>query len=80
VIFAVSWAGLIGGENLADRGVVTPVVAMWGPNTIFTILGVWMALRMGREQGSVRGGGWDELLFALRARLARPRRRERQAA
>jgi lipopolysaccharide export system permease protein len=74
-IFAISWAGLIGGENLADRGVVTPVVAMWGPNTIFFVLGVWMALRMGRESGSVRGGGWDELLFDLRARLARLRGR-----
>ena len=78
-IFAISWAGLIGGENLADRGVVTPVVAMWGPNTIFTVLGVWLALRMGRESGSVRGGGWDELLYNLHARLARLRGREEAA-
>lgn len=75
-IFAVSWAGLIGGENLADRGVVTPVVAMWGPNTIFTLLGVWLALRMGRESGSVRGGAWDEMLYQLRGRIGRLRGRE----
>jgi lipopolysaccharide export system permease protein len=74
-IFAISWAGLIGGENLADRGVVTPVVAMWGPNTIFLVLGAWLATRMGRESGSLRGGGVDELLFDLRARLARLRGR-----
>jgi lipopolysaccharide export system permease protein len=78
-IFAVSWAGLIGGENLADRGVVTPVVAMWGPNTIFTLLGAWMAVRMGREAGSARGGGWDELLFELRSRLGRLRGRPEAA-
>ena len=78
-IFAVSWAGLIGGENLADRGIVTPVVAMWGPNTLFTVLGIWMAMRMGRESGSVRGGGWDEFVFDLRTRLARLRGREEPA-
>jgi lipopolysaccharide export system permease protein len=78
-IFAVSWAGLIGGENLADRGVVTPVVAMWGPNTIFTVIGAWMALRMGRESGNVRGGAWDELIFGMRERLGRLRGRERAA-
>jgi lipopolysaccharide export system permease protein len=78
-IFAISWAGLIGGENLADRGVVTPVVAMWGPNTIFLVVGIWMALRMGRESGSVRGGGMDELLYDLRSRLARLRGREETA-
>jgi hypothetical protein len=55
------------------------VVAMWGPNTIFTLLGAWMALRMGREAGSVRGGGWDELLFELRARIARLRGRPEAA-
>ena len=30
-IFAVSWMGLIGGENLADRGIAPPWVAMWAP-------------------------------------------------
>ncbi|MSR36712.1 MAG: YjgP/YjgQ family permease [Gemmatimonadetes bacterium] len=78
-IFAISWAGLIGGENLADRGVVTPVVAMWGPNTMFTVLGLWLALRMGRESGSVRGGAWDEFVFQLKSRVARLRGREESA-
>jgi len=47
--FILYWAGLIGGESLADRGIVSPVVAMWGPNAILGLLGAWLVSRMGRE-------------------------------
>ena len=78
-IFAISWAGLIGGENLGDRGIVGPWIAMWAPNLVFTVLGCWLFARMGRESGSVRGGGWDELRSSLRAKLGRLRMRTRTA-
>ena len=74
-IFAISWSGLIGGESLADRGIAPPAVGMWAPNAIFLVIGTWMAMRMGRERGNVRGGGWDELLDGLRDRWARLRGR-----
>jgi lipopolysaccharide export system permease protein len=76
-IFAVYWAGLIGGENLADKGVVTPFWAMWAPDLTFLLLGLVLALRMGRSTGSNRGGGMDEILFAVgdfARRLMRSRR------
>ena len=79
-IFAVSWAGLIGGENLADRNVVSPVIGMWTPNAIFTVLGIVLVLRMGRESGNVRGGAWDEIWFNLRARFGRGRRKAEEPA
>lgn len=47
--FILYWAGLIGGESLADRGVVRPVLAMWGPNILLGLLGVWLVSRMGRD-------------------------------
>ena len=56
-IFAISWAGLIGGETLAERGIAPPVVAMWTPNAIFLLLGVWLASRMGREAANHAGRG-----------------------
>ncbi len=31
VIFALFWASLIGGETLADKGYVSPALAMWLP-------------------------------------------------
>jgi len=47
--FVLYWVGLIGGEALADRGTIEPVVAMWGPNVILGALGVFLISRMGRE-------------------------------
>ena len=38
-IFSLYYVGLIGGEALAGRGYVTPLVAMWIVNAIMTVLG-----------------------------------------
>ena len=62
-IFAVYWAGLIGGENLANEGVVTPFWAMWTADLIFLGLGVALAARMSRTAGTNRGGGVSDVLF-----------------
>jgi lipopolysaccharide export system permease protein len=78
-IFAISWIGLIGGENLADRGIAPPGVAMWAPNLIFLVVGLWLVSRMGTESATMRGGGWDELLWTLRSRLGRFGRSPRDA-
>lgn len=40
VLFLLYWASLIGGEQLADREVVSPFLAMWGANIIVGICGV----------------------------------------
>ena len=74
-IFAISWMGLIGGENLADRGLAPPWLAMWTPNLIFFVLGLYLVARMGRETATMRGGGWDDLLWSLRSKLDRLLRR-----
>jgi lipopolysaccharide export LptBFGC system permease protein LptF len=38
-VFSVYYVFLIGGEELADRNIITPFWAMWAPNVLFTILG-----------------------------------------
>ncbi|MDZ4803821.1 MAG: LptF/LptG family permease [Candidatus Eisenbacteria bacterium] len=42
VVFIVYYLLLIGGEQLADRSVVPPALAMWLPNIVFGIPGVWL--------------------------------------
>ena len=74
-IFAVSWAGLIGGETLAERGIAPPAVAMWMPNMIFLVMGIWLASQMGQEVATMRGGGWENLVLTTRERFARGVRR-----
>jgi lipopolysaccharide export system permease protein len=64
-IFAVYWAGLIGGENLANEGVVPPFWAMWTADLIFLGLGVALAARMSRTAATNRAGGLSDVLFNL---------------
>ncbi|KPK55375.1 MAG: hypothetical protein AMS21_13690 [Gemmatimonas sp. SG8_38_2] len=38
-VFCVYYVFLIGGEDIADRGFMSPFWAMWAPNAIFTVIG-----------------------------------------
>ncbi|HSR40653.1 MAG TPA: LptF/LptG family permease, partial [Longimicrobiales bacterium] len=76
-VFAIYWMGLIGGERLADRGIVDPALSMWTPNILFFLAGLAMSMRLGRWVATARGGGWDDLLFTLKRFLAGPLRRLR---
>ncbi len=64
-IFAVYWAGLIGGENLANKGLVTPFWAMWTADLVFLGLGLALAARMSRTAGSNGGSALGDALFNL---------------
>ena len=39
LIFMVYWMFLIGGEELADRGFISPAFSMWAPNVVFGLMG-----------------------------------------
>ncbi|MEW6050453.1 MAG: LptF/LptG family permease [Candidatus Zixiibacteriota bacterium] len=41
-LFIIYWAFLIGGEDLADRGMVSPFWAMWGANILLGALGLYL--------------------------------------
>ena len=47
--FLLYWASLIGGEKLADRGIIAPWVGMWGANIVLGIIGFFLTVRMSRE-------------------------------
>lgn len=74
-VFAIYYVGLIAGESLADRGLLTPFWAMWAANVIFTIVGIMLMVRMGREGATSRGGDMSELLDSLRGTWAKLGRR-----
>jgi lipopolysaccharide export system permease protein len=83
-IFFLYWMGLIGGERLADRGLMDPVLAMWLPNLVLLVPAGIMAARMGRQISTNRGGSrWNELVFRIRtlpeALLRRGSRRRPEA-
>jgi len=47
--FLIYWAFLIGGEDLADRSIITPAMAMWIPNILLGAIGIWLVQRTIRE-------------------------------
>jgi len=65
VIFAVYWAGLIAGEEIGNRGIVPPWVAMWAANAVFLAIGIVLFFRIGRGESSRRGGGIGESISGL---------------
>src|SRR5438309_8077013 len=73
-VFAIYYIGLIAGEDLGDRLIVSPFVAMRVPNVLFVVLGLAGLWVMRREGGGGRSGDWsdvrDTLLGWLRRRRA----------
>jgi lipopolysaccharide export system permease protein len=57
--FLFYWACLIGGEKLADRGLLTPFLGMWCANIFLSILGVYLTIRSAREMTTFN---WKRLL------------------
>jgi lipopolysaccharide export system permease protein len=73
VVFTVYYVGLIGGEELGNRMIVSPFFAMWTPNVVFGVLGLVGVWQMRREGGSGRSGGWSDVWDAVRDRVKRRR-------
>jgi lipopolysaccharide export system permease protein len=81
-VFALYYIGLIAGEPLAQRGTVSPFLAMWTSNIVFGIVGLFLMTRLGRESSTSRGSDWQEFKDRMRRRLAAmfKGRRSRSAA
>lgn len=50
--FVIYWICLIGGENMADRLMMSPVLAMWMSNIIIGAFGVFITIAMVRDRFS----------------------------
>ena len=56
--FLIYWACLIGGEELADRQIVHPALAMWFPNILVGAFGIYLTIRTVRETTFIQ---WEKL-------------------
>jgi lipopolysaccharide export system permease protein len=77
-VFFLYYAGLIGGERIANRGLLDPALAMWLPNLILVGPAAWMASRMGLQISTNRGSGWEEFRFRVRTVFRRQPSQEAQ--
>ncbi len=74
-VFGLYYVGLIAGEALADRSILTPFWAMWSANILFTIVAIILLARMGHETATSRGGDLTEILTAFKGLFRRRRSR-----
>jgi lipopolysaccharide export system permease protein len=56
-VFGLYYVCLMGGEALADKGIVMPSIAMWIANAIFTAAGIILLWRVESTTDTSRGGG-----------------------
>lgn len=75
VAFALYYVCLIAGETLADKLILSPIIAMWLANAIFTVAGLILLLRVQRSGATARGGDASEMIESVRAAFARMARR-----
>ena len=52
--FLVYYIFMIGGEDLADRNILSPMVGIWSPNVLLFIISVYLLLHTIREQPPLR--------------------------
>jgi|Deesub1362B_J571_1020462.scaffolds.fasta_scaffold03609_2 lipopolysaccharide export system permease protein len=58
LFYLIYWVFLIQGETLADRQIISPVVAMWSANVIVGLLGLYLVLYTVREYRPIQ---WEKL-------------------
>lgn len=63
IFFLIYWAFLIGGEELADRGIVTAFWAMWTPNFLIGGAGIYLIFHMVKETTFIH---WERLRIIKR--------------
>jgi len=56
--FLLYWAALIAGEELADRQLISPILAMWSPNIIVGSFGIYLTYRTVKETTFIQ---WERL-------------------
>jgi lipopolysaccharide export system permease protein len=75
-VFGLYYVGLIVGESLARRGMLSPFLAMWAANFILLVIGGVLTARLGREGTTSRGSETSEFWSRLRQRIWRTRTAE----
>ena len=61
-VFTVYYVGLIAGEELGNRLLVSPILAMWTPNLIFATAGLIGLWRIRKPGNAPHGGDWSDIV------------------
>jgi len=70
-VFALYYVGLIVGEELARRNLLSPAWAMWTTNLLLLCVGVYLVARLGNEGSTSRGSEATEWIERIREKFRR---------
>jgi lipopolysaccharide export system permease protein len=70
VLIFVYYLLLTFGQQLGERGSLPPLVAVWLPNLVLSIIAGFLLARAAREAGTNRPPLWDRIVTGFRHRLA----------
>lgn len=51
--FLMYWAFLMGGEKIADRGLLSPFWGMWSANVVLLVIGVYLTIKSAKERVTI---------------------------
>jgi lipopolysaccharide export system permease protein len=60
--FLIYWVFLIGGEKLADRGLLSPFVGIWGANIFLGLIGVLLMIKSAKEMVTINFEFFNKLI------------------
>jgi lipopolysaccharide export system permease protein len=64
LFFVLYYVGLVAGEELADRAILSPFLAMWTPNALLFVIGVYLFIHVETEMPFVEWK-WAARLFSI---------------
>src|SRR5258708_15081241 len=69
-IILIYYVMINNGEHLADTGKIGPAVAMWAPNLVLLLIGIYLLIRANRDSGAQRSevGIIRRLIQAIKSR------------
>ena len=62
IFFLFYWAFLIGGEKLADRGLLSPLLGVWSANIFLAFLGILLMIKSAREKVTINFDLFNKLI------------------
>jgi lipopolysaccharide export system permease protein len=68
LFYLIYWIFLIGGEKLADRGILSPFLSMWLGNIVIGFVGILILLRVNNESYNIFKSELGEKLIPKRFR------------
>ena len=62
IIFIVYYICLVTGESWGDKGLISPIIAMWSANVIFGVFGVYLIILSTKDTKTMNIDKWKEMV------------------